>query len=82
MAKTNNSDSAYPEIEMTFEMEVSYGAGDRLPDYEGEYTVTPSVDDLVLPTKDTSMLDDLTIAKIPLQEVGNIGGGTTVIIGI
>lgn len=49
--------------------------------YKGDYEVTPLITAQVLPTNDKLMMDDLTIRKIPLYEVSNNVGGTTVTIG-
>ena len=46
-------------------------SGDRLPDYTGATSVTPSEVVQVLPTDDTSVLSDITIAPIP-QDYGRI----------
>ena len=54
---------------------------DRLPDYEGDYSVTPKIDEQILPTKDTSMVDDMTVEAIPYHEVTNPQGGKTITIG-
>lgn len=56
--------------------------GDRLPDYTGDYTVTPKVTQVVLPTRNRSMNDDVTVFQIPYKEVANPSGGTTVTIGL
>lgn len=48
------------------------------PPYEGEYDVTPKVREQVLPTKNKSMREDLTIYAIPYSEVSNPEGGETV----
>lgn len=49
--------------------------------YTGEYTVTPDVAPVVLPTRDKLMVEDVTIHKIPLWEIGNPQGGKTILIG-
>ena len=49
---------------------------DRLPDYEGEYAVTPKVDEQTLDTKDRSMVEDVTVNPIPYHEVSNLYGIT------
>lgn len=54
----------------------------RLPDYLGKYTITPKVKEIVLPTKDKSMLRDITIFQIPYSSVKNSAGGTTITIGL
>jgi len=53
-----------------------------LPPYEGSYSVDPLAKaEIVLPTKDRNMTDDITIKKIRQLEVGNTAGGNTLIIG-
>lgn len=80
----------YTEIEMSidsavridFDIGVELGGGGRLPDYDGAYVITPkNWEDIVLPTKDKSMKDDLTVEKVPYEEVTNLGGGLTAVIG-
>lgn len=56
------------------------GGGDRLPDYNGEYEVTPDEEEQTLFTKNKSMKDDVIIKAIPTYEVSN-STGTTFIIG-
>lgn len=55
--------------------------GDRLPNYEGSYEITPRVVEQMLETKDKSMVDDVTVNAIPYVEVSNVGGGYTATIG-
>lgn len=45
--------------------------------YNGPYSVTPSVDAQTLNTKEKTMVDDVTIQKIPYYEVSNNSGGLT-----
>lgn len=53
-----------------------------LPPYEGNYSVDPLAKaEIVLPTKNKNMTDDITIKKIRQLEVGNTAGGNTLIIG-
>ena len=54
---------------------------DKLPDYEGDYNITPKIDAQTLETKDKSMTADLEVEKIPYQEVSNPSGGLTATIG-
>lgn len=54
---------------------------DKYPDYEGTYVVEPKTSEQVLPTKETSMEDDLTVNAIHYDEVSNLGGGKTATIG-
>ena len=52
------------------------------PAYRGEYDVTPLPrDDVVLPTANRSMSDDVTVRRIPYYETSNPSGGYTAIIG-
>lgn len=52
------------------------------PAYRGEYDVTPLPrDDVVLPTANRSMSDDVTVLRIPYYETSNPSGGYTAIIG-
>ena len=55
--------------------------GERLPNYEGSYEITPRVVEQMLETKDKSMIDDVTVNAIPYVEVSNVGGGFTATIG-
>lgn len=48
--------------------------------YEGEYVVTPKVDQQKLDTKGAVMNDDVTILAIPYFETSNNSGGNTVYI--
>ena len=49
--------------------------------YEGDYVVTPKVEEQIMPTKDKVLLEDVTIKSIPYFNVGNNSGGSTVYIG-
>lgn len=49
--------------------------------YKGEYTVTPSVTDQLLLTKEKMMKDNMTFMAVPKQIVENPSGGQTVTIG-
>lgn len=51
-----------------------------VPQYEGDYEVTPKVSEQTLPTAKKLMSEDLTIKEIPYFEVGNNSGGDTVYI--
>lgn len=49
--------------------------------YQGDYTVTPKMfEGTVLPTRDKTMADDVTVLEVPFWEVTNETGGTTVYI--
>lgn len=54
---------------------------DKYPEYEGLYSVTPLVREQILPTKEKSMEEDLTVEAINYLEVQNPQGGKTVTIG-
>lgn len=48
--------------------------------YEGDYVVTPKVDQQVMPTKGKVMAQDVTIKSIPVFKTRNASGGNTVYI--
>ena len=49
--------------------------------YTGEYVVTPKAfEKTVLETANKTMLDDVTVKRIPYHETSNLGGGMTVVI--
>lgn len=51
------------------------------PIYDGEYIITPDTEnDIILPTNDKLMKNDVTVEKIPYYETSNISG-VTVFIG-
>ena len=49
--------------------------------YEGDYIVTPKVDQQKLDTKGAIMREDVIIEEIPYAEVSNNSGGKTASIG-
>ena len=51
------------------------------PVYSGSMTVTPEIDPVVIPTRETLLEDDIVILGIPYQETSNLQGGYTAIIG-
>jgi hypothetical protein len=51
--------------------------GGGAEEYEGDYSVTPTVDGQTLMTANKYMSDDLTIEAIPTFEVSNDSGGKT-----
>lgn len=57
------------------------GEGVAADPYEGDYSVTPSLEEQTLPTNQKFMNADITIKKIPITTVSNSSGGNTVIIG-
>lgn len=51
------------------------------PYYEGDYEVEPSAhEDIVLPTRNLAMRDDVTVNKIYYAEVSNLSDGLTAFI--
>lgn len=54
---------------------------DDVPLYDGEYEVTPRVNEQTLPTAQRFLARDVKIEKIPYFEVSNSSGGKTVSIG-
>lgn len=53
----------------------------NLSAYNGDYVVTPSVNEQFLKTANKKMLDDVMIKEIPFFETSNDSGGNTVYIG-
>lgn len=50
----------------------------ELPVYDGAYRVVPKAGkEQVLKTKEKTMIDDVTVEKVPFYEVSNLSGGTT-----
>ena len=49
--------------------------------YTGETTVIPKAgDDIILPTRDTVVREDITVKQVPYYAVSNEAGGSTVYI--
>lgn len=48
--------------------------------YDGEYEITPKVDEQLIPTAQKFLTKDMTVKKIPYFDVGNTAGGSTVYI--
>lgn len=65
---------------MMFEVDIDAFYSKDKPFYLGEYEVTPTTSTQVLPTKDTVMIDNVTIKKVPYYETENEFGGSTVYI--
>lgn len=55
-------------------------SGDALPDYEGEYVITPSFEQKILNTDERSVRENITIEPISVSEVSNPSNGKTLII--
>lgn len=49
--------------------------------YDGEYSVTPKLENQTLKTKNKVMDFDIDLKKIPIEKISNSSGGNTVIIG-
>ena len=73
----------------TAELQALLIAVDELPDadtgehdvYEGEYIVTPQVEQQTLQTAQKLMQADVLVKEIPYAEVTNLSNGKTVTIG-
>lgn len=61
--------------------EIQRIAAEDIPVYDGEYEVTPTPEGQTLETAGLLMEKDTTIRAIPVYEVSNTAGGTTVYIG-
>lgn len=64
-------------LEFNFDVVVQAGG----EPYTGEYEVTPSFEVQELATKNKQMKDNVKIQSIPVYEVSNPTGGTTLTIG-
>ena len=64
-------------IRLDFDVGISYGEGGRLPDYKGDYEVTPKLEDQTLLTKNRSMTDNVVVKEVPVARVSNPSGGKT-----
>ena len=53
---------------------------DKFDTYDGDYIVTPRLNEQTLATKDKNMIDDVVVKPIPIYELSN-EHGITVIIG-
>lgn len=54
--------------------------GADIEKYEGNYTVSPSFEPVILDTDSKQLLDDIVVQPISVQEVGNNSNGKTLII--
>lgn len=68
------------------ELEIKDYIGTYTPEgieqYEGDYTITPKVEEQKMQTKNKMMKDNVTIERIPFHEFSNETGTTVVIGGI
>ena len=74
----------FHESNMSFDMEfqeVIEITPDRVPAYDGPYSVKPSFEEQVLETAGLLLTADINVKQIPLSRVTNNSGGMTVIIG-
>ena len=55
-------------------------SGSELPDYAGDYVVTPGFEQIILNTDEKSMREDVTVQPIQVSEVSNPSNGKTLII--
>lgn len=63
------------------ELGVYMTTGSKTKTYYGETVVVPrAAHDVVLPTKDTFVPDDITVRKVPTYRTENASGGNTVYI--
>lgn len=72
-------------LEKTYELDIGLElgtilSGDVLPVWEGPYSITPRAAEQSFETRNKKMRDDLIVEEVPLQEVLNPQGGTTLII--
>lgn len=51
-----------------------------LPDYDGEYKITPDISARTLDTANKTLREDIVLGAIPYEEVINSSGGITVLI--
>lgn len=71
-----------PIVELDISTAVIVGGGETPPIYDGTYTVTPKAYNAqILDTSGKLMENDVTVYKIPYNEVSNPTGGKTVTIG-
>lgn len=55
-------------------------SGSELPDYKGEYVVSPGFEPITLDTDEKSMRENVLIQPISVNEVSNPSNGKTLII--
>lgn len=83
MGSCSNSISGYLAAKVSLVGTVNpITGGDHRDPYEGDYIVTPETfEDLILPTANKYMKEDLTILKTPYYKTTNESGGYTAYIG-
>ena len=66
----------------TLDVVFDANAGGRLPYYDGDFDINPTVGGLTLPTKNKSMKENVVVNSIYYSEVLNPSGGETAYIGL
>lgn len=77
----NQFQTAFASPTSTFAITFGSVVGVAAEVYKGEYTVTPTVTDQLLLTKEKMLKDNMTFKGVPKQIVENPSGGKTVTIG-
>lgn len=72
--------SSNEAFDLGLETAIIVNAVDADP-YDGEYTITPRRENIVLSTNNKYMTDNVTILEIPYVAVSNPSGGKTYTIG-
>ena len=73
----------FSEMEQTLHIEFGefFRVFDDIPQYDGEYQLTPSAkSEQTLETAQKFLTKDVTVIRIPYYDVGNAAGGRTVYI--
>ena len=55
-------------------------SGSELPNYQGEYVISPGFEPIILDTDEKSMRENMLILPISVKEVSNPSNGKTLII--
>ena len=71
---------AQPNFKAGFEEKIVIEVISEHETYDGNYSVTPTLEAQTLPTKEKVMSDDLVVEAVPVYEVSNNSGGITVYI--
>lgn len=61
---------------LVIDCDIENGAGGRLPNYTGDYTIVPNVVSQTIDTINKSMISDIVVKEIPTDEVSNEYGIT------
>lgn len=65
----------------TIKLKITEGGGGEYPVYTGATTVEPKTIEQSLPTRNTAVLDDISVLAIPYYETSNVHGITAIIGG-